>query len=215
MSEFPKFPHTAIITGSTGCGKTYYVMNLLLKEYLNYFEIVMVICPTFLDNDTYIEYRYLFNREKKDDHETHFYFWKEKEPSLEKCIEGFSRMFNGFSILFIVDDMASNSSIVRKRTPLSTLAISGRHTKRSLWVLTQKYNSIGKDVREQAKWVCSFYCKDKRSFNDMIDENHTGEIDRDKVFNFLKDNHRSKFFLKCFYPVCHHLETQSGGETVS
>ena len=65
MSEFPKFPHTAIITGSTGCGKTYYVMNLLLKEYLNYFEIVMVICPTFLDNDTYIEYRYLFNREKK------------------------------------------------------------------------------------------------------------------------------------------------------
>ena len=163
MSEFPKFPHTAIITGSTGCGKTYYVMNLLLKEYLNYFEIVMVICPTFLDNDTYIEYRYLFNREKKDDHETHFYFWEEKEPSLEKCIEGFSRMFNGFSILFIVDDMASNSSIVRKRTPLSTLAISGRHTKRSLWVLTQKYNSIGKDVREQAKWVCSFYCKDKRS----------------------------------------------------
>ena len=124
-------------------------------------------------------------------------------------------MFNGFSILFIVDDMASNSSIVRKRTPLSTLAISGRHTKRSLWVLTQKYNSIGKDVREQAKWVCSFYCKDKRSFNDMIYENHTGEIDRDKVFNFLKDYHRSKFFLKCFYPVCHHLETQSGGETVS
>ena len=49
----------------------------------------------------------------------------------------------------------------------------------------------------------------------MIDENHTGEIDRDKVFNFLKDKHRSKLFLKCFYPVCHHLETQSGGKTVS
>ena len=47
--------------------------------------------------------------------------------------------------------MASNTSIVTKRTALSTLAISGRHTKRSIWVLTQKYNSIGKDVREQAK----------------------------------------------------------------
>ena len=58
-------------------------------------------------------------------------------------------MFKGFSVLFIIDDMASNSSIVKKRTPLSTLAISGRHTKRSLLVLTQKYN-----VREQAKWVC-------------------------------------------------------------
>ena len=161
MIEFPKFYHTAIITGSTGCGKTYFVMNLLLNEYLNYFQIVIVICPTFEDNDTYIEYRYLFNRRKIDDDETHFYFWSDKEPPLEKCIEEFSKMFKGFSILFIIDDMASNSSIVKKRTPLSTLAISGRHTKRSLWVLTQKYNSIGNDVREQAKWVCSFYCKDK------------------------------------------------------
>ena len=82
MIESPKFPHTAIITGSTGCGKTYFVMNLLLNEYLNYFQIVIVICPTFLDNDTYIEYRYLFDRKKRDDDETHFYFWSDKEPSL-------------------------------------------------------------------------------------------------------------------------------------
>ena len=217
MSEFPKFPHTAIITGASGCGKTYYIMNLLLNEYLNFFQIVIVICPTFLDNDTYIEYRYLFDRKKENDNETHFYFWCDEETPLEKCIVEFSKMFKGFSILFIVDDMASasSSSIVKKRTSLSTLAISGRHTKRTLWVLTQKYNSIGKDVREQSKWVCSFFCKDKRSFKDMIDENFTGEIDINKVYKFLTTNHRSKLFLKCYFPVCHHLETQSGGETVS
>ena len=49
----------------------------------------------------------------------------------------------------------------------------------------------------------------------MIDENNTGEIDKNKVFNYLTDNHRSKLFLKCYYPVRYHLETQSGGETVS
>ena len=69
MSEFQKRSHTAIITESTDCGNTCYVINLLLKvwlkEYFNYFDIVIVICQTFLNNDTYMKYKYLFNRDKK------------------------------------------------------------------------------------------------------------------------------------------------------
>ena len=60
--------------------------------------------------------------------------------------------------------MAANFGIIKKRGDLNKLAISGRQTKRSLWVLMQKYIFICKDVREHTMWVASFYCKDKKFF---------------------------------------------------
>ena len=57
-------------------------------------------------------------------------------------------------------------SVSQKRDALSELAFSGRHRNHSLWVLTQKYNSVSKDVREQIKWLCLFFTKDRDSFED-------------------------------------------------
>ena len=47
-----------------------------------------------------------------------------------------------------------------KKDMLSMLAFSGRHAEQSVWVPTQKYNSVLKDLREQTRWVCLFYYKD-------------------------------------------------------
>ena len=54
---------------------------------------------------------------------------------------------------------------------LSLLAFSGRHAEQSVWVLTQKYNTILKDLREQTRLVCLFHCKDRNSFEDCLREN--------------------------------------------
>ena len=54
---------------------------------------------------------------------------------------------------------------------LSELAFSGRHLNCSLWILTQKYNSILTDVREQIKWMALSYCKDRDSFEKALREN--------------------------------------------
>ena len=35
----------------------------------------------------------------------------------------------------------------------------------------QKYNLVSKDVREQIKWVCLFFTKDRDSFEDCLREN--------------------------------------------
>ena len=43
--------------------------------------------------------------------------------------------------------------------------------KDSLWVISQKYNFISKDVREQLKWLCLFFTKDGDSFEDCLREN--------------------------------------------
>ena len=54
---------------------------------------------------------------------------------------------------------------------LSELAFSGRHLNCSLWILTQKYNSVLTDVREQIKWLALFYCKDRDNFEEALREN--------------------------------------------
>ena len=83
----------------------------------------------------------------------------------------FTNTFKGYETLFIIDDSSAESEINKKRDALSELAFSGRHKKHSLWVLTQKYNSISKDVREQLKWLCLFFTKDRDSSEDCLREN--------------------------------------------
>ena len=62
--------------------------------------------------------------------------------------------------MFIIDDCSAEGEITKKRDALSELAFSGRHRNHSLWVLTQKYNSVSKEVREQLKWLRLFLTKD-------------------------------------------------------
>ena len=54
---------------------------------------------------------------------------------------------------------------------LSQLAFSGRHENCSVWVLTQKYNSVLTDLREQTKWTALFFTKDRDSFDETLREN--------------------------------------------
>ena len=53
---------------------------------------------------------------------------------------------------------------------LSQLAFSGRYAEQSVWVISQRYNSVFKDLREQAKWVCMFYTKGRDSFEHSLRE---------------------------------------------
>ena len=80
-------------------------------------------------------------------------------------------MLKGYQTLFINDDCSAEGEINKKRDALSELAFSGRYRNDSLWVLTQKYNSASKDVREQIKWLCLFFTKDRDSFEDYLREN--------------------------------------------
>ena len=77
----------------------------------------------------------------------------EVEGKLNEWIKLFKNALKGYQTLFIIDDCSVQGA-------LSELAFSGRHRNHSLWVLTQKYNSVSKDVREQVKWLCLFFTKD-------------------------------------------------------
>ena len=68
------------------------------------------------------------------------------EAKLNEWIRLFKGMLKGHQTLFIIDDCSAESEINKKRDALSELAFSGRHRNHSLWVLTQKYNSVSKDL---------------------------------------------------------------------
>ena len=51
--EFPKYPHSAVITGQTGSGKSVLVLDLLEKEYQGVFENIVILCPTVEWNKAY------------------------------------------------------------------------------------------------------------------------------------------------------------------
>ena len=51
--------------------------------------------------------------------------------------------------MFIIDDMITDETLDKRRQSLLELAISGRHRQHSLWLLTQSYMALPKNLRRQ------------------------------------------------------------------
>ena len=73
--------------------------------------------------------------------------------------------------MYIIDDRSATKEFTRKKDMLSQVAISGRHTEQSVWVISQRYISALKDIREQAKEVCMLHIKNRDSFEHCLREN--------------------------------------------
>ena len=124
-------PHTAIFSGQTGCGKTALALKLLETSYKGYFDYIVVLCPTLACNKTY-DRSWIW----KDDS----VFLIDPKDKLYKYISLFPKEFSKQETLFLIDDIIANEELDKKRSPLLELAISGRHEKHSLWLITQAYN---------------------------------------------------------------------------
>ena len=51
--EFPKYPHSDVVCGQTGCGKSVFVLDVLEKKYQGVFENLVILCPTIEWNKAY------------------------------------------------------------------------------------------------------------------------------------------------------------------
>ena len=81
---------------------------------------------------------------------------------------------SGRANTFLINDCLASTALTKKKDMLSELAFSGRHANQSIWVLTQKYNAVLKDLKdlcEQTRWVCLIHCKDRDSFDEACREN--------------------------------------------
>ena len=149
----------------TGCVKTHLVLDLIEKEYNNYFDYIIMICPTLRENNkTYHARGQIKNDDKVwlvNPDKDNLYQWIKKLPELLRFLE----------VLFIIDDIIANESLDKKRQSLLELSISGRYRGHFLWLLTQSYTAIPKALRRQSKTIFAWYPKERGDFKEIHEEN--------------------------------------------
>ena len=198
--NLPKFPHSAMFVGVTACSKTEFLLKLLETVYKNHFEFIVILCQTISDNKMYLSKKWIFD-------DKNVFIVCDLEGKLNEWIRLFKNALKGQQTLFIIDDCSAEGEINKKRDALSELAFSSRHRNHSLVVLTQKYNSVSKDVREQIKWLCLFSMKGRDSFEGCLRENDVipDKNKRNRFKKCLQDRPYSKLILKCYQPTGYHL----------
>ena len=163
MTGYIKKPHTAIFTGQTGCGKTHLVLELIEKEYKKHFDFIVIICLTLRDNATYLSRKWI----KTDDN-----VWLvDPKDNLYQRIKKSSELLRFLEVLFIMDDIIANESLDKRKRPLLELPISSMHRGHYLWLLTQSYSAIPKNLRRQAKAIFVWYPKERGDLKMIHDEN--------------------------------------------
>ena len=143
LKMFIKEPHTGLFVAPTGVGKTHLALNLLESEYRNHLDFIIIICPTLAHNETYRNRKWIWTDPEVIPIEpgNHLYDW----------IEKISKLLAGSKTLFLIDDIIADEALNKRRQLLLELAISGRHRGHLLWLLTQSYTAIPKNIRRQAK----------------------------------------------------------------
>ena len=190
--NLPKCLHCGMIVGVMACGKTEFLFRLLETRYKNHFEFIVILCPTIVDNKTYLSRKWILD-------DKNVFIVCDVEGKLNEWIELFKDTLKGYQTLFIIDDCSAEDEINKKRDALSELVFSGRHRNHSLWVLTQKYNSLSKDVREQIKWLGLFFTKDRNSLreNDVIpDKNERDRLKTSRNLSSAVDLDKQNFYIK-------------------
>jgi hypothetical protein len=156
-------PFNMLISGITNCGKTHYVLDLIEKHYIKLFDYIIFFAQHILLILHIIE-----NWIEKNE----FIFvidmdYADLDTLLEKTIEVFSyiNMKNKCNTLFIIDDCANLHDSKMKESAICKLAFHGRHHNISTWIITQKYNAIVKDFRDNIRMLILFFDKDKIQWN--------------------------------------------------
>ena len=193
MIDVIKEPHTAMFTGPTNCGKTKRVLDLIEGEYNGCFENIIIICPTLRWNKTYLERPWIW----KDD----YVFCIEPRDKLFNWIEQLSKLLATEETLFIIDDCIADETLDKKRQPLLELAVSGRHRNHSLWLLTQSYTALPKNLRRQKKQLFMWYPNERSDF-ELVDRetNVIPQNELDTIKNTLQKSKHGCLYIRLEYP---------------
>ena len=184
-------PCAAVFSGMTGCGKTERVLKLLQSDYHNHFEYIVILCPTLKWNKTYLNCEPLWSDDSV--------FLIDPKDQLLTYIEKFSNIFAGDLALFIIDDCIADKELDKRRQALLDLAISGRHRQHSLWLLTQSYTAIPKNLRRQCKMLFIWYPKERSDMR-QIDEETNLIDDWKPVIEDLKKSKHACLYIRVEHP---------------
>ena len=179
-------PFNMIIIGMTRCGKTHYLLKKLESDYKGCFEYIFLICPSYLWNKTYLEWKY------KDDKK--FFPIPCKQDQVDSFIEYIEEKFEGTTnSLIILDDCAQGSAVKGFTNNFIDLSFSGRHKGFSTIVITQQFHSIAKKYRDNTDLTVTFYNPNYNDMKDFLTEcKKVSEGELDRIQDELRNNKYSK-----------------------
>ena len=127
-------PFCCLIVGHTESGKTCFLLQLLEKEFYQYFDRIYILCPSLYRNKTYITWKYFYDQ--------NFFPNDCKGDIFEQFLKLTREESKDSNTLIIIDDLASSREIKKQSSELTELTMGGRHEGLSVIVLTQQYTSI-------------------------------------------------------------------------
>ena len=192
-------PFNMIVVGMTGCGKTHYLLTLLEAEYEKHFENIFVICPTFVRNKTYQEWKYV-----NDDW---FFAIPCDHDEVERYLKKITSYAEGTNSLIVLDDCASSKSVKNRTSELVRLGFSARHYGLSTIVLTQQLTSIAKPYRENISKLVTFYNPSSKDMNVVFDD-YLSTLDASEkkaIVSNLKNNDYARLEVLLRRPYSHEV----------
>ena len=96
--NLPKFPHSAMFVRVMACGKTEFLLRLLETKYKNHFEFIVILCPTILDNKTYLSGKWILD-------DKNVFIACDVEGKLSEWIKLFKNTLRGYQTLFSISRM--------------------------------------------------------------------------------------------------------------
>ena len=198
-------PFNMMIVGMTNCGKTYYLLEMIEKEYFRHFEYIFLICPTYNWNKAYQEWEY------KDSER--FYPIPCDQNSVYDFLKYIMDNFKGTNSLIILDDCAQTQVVKNRTSELVNLAFSARHYGFSPIVITQQLTSITKPYRENIAKLVTFYNPSKKDMQAITDDFLNVEKEEIKdIVQKLKNNKYSRLEILLRCPYTHEVIIPSNKE---
>ena len=121
--------------------------------------------------------------------------------NLYQWIKKLSELLRFLEVLFIIDDIIANKDLDKRRQLLLEFSISGRHQGHYLWLLTQSYEGIPKNGRDQTKAIFVWYPKARIDLKMIHDENDVLTDDELVVARkFLKKSKHACLYIQNEFP---------------
>lgn len=199
LAMFPPHPHMIGFSAPPGSGKTNVIINLLTNPlaFKKFFHLVYCVIPTF-----YNDPKWKALNIPEDQVMTQF-----DPAAFVSLLEDHNKAEgNGQNhrLLFIFDDAIANKELFNnnKDSILNKLAFNRRHWNASVWVVTQSYKMVPRNIRtNMSSWV--FFATGNASEKDRIFEEMQGLLP-DDAMEWIWDDATAEpysfLFVNCMHP---------------
>ena len=99
-------PFNALIVGATNCGKTSFLVEILSHEFLQKFDYIFLVCPTYIHNKTYDGFA---------ENRRGFFVIIPEQDQINDFLKLISFAFEGTNTLIILDDCAASKDVKKRR----------------------------------------------------------------------------------------------------